>query len=113
MVYERTQKLSEDWSTEQVLKFAQKEGFDDFFKIFKSQKVTGKVLLNMDKKYMQEVLGILNVKQQIKLRLRLEESNVQNPDEYVIYGWGRNAEGQLATNPSKEIFKPIKIKLPN
>lgn len=31
---------------------------------------------------------------------------------YVIYGWGRAAEGALATNPSKSITKPIKIKLP-
>jgi hypothetical protein len=55
----------------------------------------------MDKKYTEEVLGILNVKLQQKLKLKLSESNQDNPDEYVVYGWGRAAEGQLAGNPSK------------
>ncbi len=35
-----------------MIKFAQKEGLDDFIKIFKVEKVTGKTLLDMDKKYM-------------------------------------------------------------
>lgn len=67
----------------------------------------------MDKKYMEEVLGIENIKLQIKLKLRLEESNKEDPESYVVHGWGRASEGQLATNPSKEIAKPIKIKLPS
>ena len=66
----------------------------------------------MDKKYMEEVLGIVNQKLQLKLKLRIEECNTENPDEYVVHGWGRAAEGQLSTNPSKEIGKPFKIKLP-
>ena len=66
----------------------------------------------MSKKYMEEVLGIMNQKAQQKLRLRMEECNKENPDDYIIHGWGRAAEGQLGTNPSKEITKPLKIKLP-
>lgn len=112
VAYERTEELSSQWSTEEVVKFAQREGFEDFIKIFQSEKVTGKVLLEMDKKYMEEVLGISNVKMQQKLSIRLQESNIENPDAYVIYGWGRASEGALATNPSKEITKPIKVKLP-
>ena len=50
---------------------------------------------------MEEVLGVMNQKAQQKLRLRMEECNKENPDEYVMYGWGRAAEGQLGTNPSK------------
>lgn len=112
MAYERTQELSSHWSTEDVIKFAQSEGFEDFIKIFQSEKVTGKILLEMDKKYTEEVLGISNVKMQQKLSIKLQESNVENPDVYVIHGWGRASEGALGTNPSKEITKPIKIKLP-
>jgi hypothetical protein len=96
-----------------VVRFAQREGLEDFIKIFQSEKVTGQVLLDMDKKYMEEVLGISNVKMQQKLSIRLQESNIENPDSYVIHGWGRASEGALGTNPSKEITKPIKIKLPN
>ena len=52
MAWERTSKPSETWSTEEVIKFAQSEGFEDYINVFKSEKVTGKVLLDMDKKYM-------------------------------------------------------------
>lgn len=45
VAYERTQELSSQWSTEEVIRFAQREGFEDFIKIFQSEKVTGKVLL--------------------------------------------------------------------
>ena len=30
----------------------------------------------------------------------------------MLYGWGRAAEGQLGTNPSTQINKPLKMKLP-
>lgn len=113
VAYERVKELSENWTTEDIVKFAQQEGFEDYIKIFKAEKVNGKVLLNMDKKYMEEVLGIENVKLQIKLKLRLEECNKEDPEGYVVYAWGRASEGQLGTNPSKEINKPIKIKLPH
>lgn len=57
-------------------------------------------------------MGISNVKMQQKLSIRLQESNIENPDTYVIHGWGRASEGALGTNPSKEITKPIRVKLP-
>jgi hypothetical protein len=71
MAWERTSKPSETWSTEEVIKFAQSEGFEDYINVFKSEKVTGKMLLDMDKKYMEEVLGIINHKLQQKLKLRI------------------------------------------
>jgi hypothetical protein len=37
--------------------------------------VTGKTLLTMDKRYMEDVLGILNVKIQQRLMVQLEENN--------------------------------------
>ncbi len=36
MAYERTQELSSHWTTEDVIKFAHREGFQDFIKIFQS-----------------------------------------------------------------------------
>lgn len=75
--------------------------------------MTGKILLEMDKKYMEEVLGLVNVKMQQKLSVKMAEANIERPDSYVIHGWGRASEGALGTNPSKEVTKPIKIKLPN
>ncbi len=58
------------------------------------------------------MLGIENVKIQQKLKLRSEDCNKEDPDSYVLHAWGRGAEGQLGTNPSKEITKPFKFKLP-
>lgn len=101
MAWERVTRPSETWSTEDVIKFAQSEGFEDYINVFRIEKVTGKVLLEMDKKYMEEVLGILNHKLQQKLKIRLQEKNQQNGEGDIIYGWGRAAEGQLSTNPSK------------
>jgi hypothetical protein len=113
VAYERASELSTHWTTEDVVKFALAEGFEDFIKIFKSENVTGKILLEMDKKYMEEVLGMVNVKMQQKLTLKIAEENIERPDNYILHGWGRASEGALGTNPSKEILKPIKIKLPN
>lgn len=59
-----------------MIKFAHAEGFEDFIKIFKAEKVTGKILLEMDKKYMEEVLGIVNQKMQQKLTLKIAEQNI-------------------------------------
>jgi hypothetical protein len=36
VAYERIQELSSHWTTEDVIKFAQSEGFEDFIKIFQS-----------------------------------------------------------------------------
>jgi len=75
MAWERVTRPSETWNTEEVIKFAQSEGFEDYINVFRIEKVTGKVLLEMDKKYMEEVLGILNHKLQQKLKIRLQEKN--------------------------------------
>ena len=112
IAYERVEPLSINWKTEDVIKFAQREGFEDYIKIFKAEKVTGRVLLQMDKKYTEEVLGIINQKTQLKLSLRLQECNSDNPDNWIIHGWGRTADGALGTNPSKDISVPLKVKLP-
>lgn len=36
VVYERVQELSAQWTTEDVVKFAIAEGFEDFIQIFKA-----------------------------------------------------------------------------
>ena len=112
VAYERVEPLSVNWKTEDVIKFAQREGFEDYIKIFKAEKVTGRVLLEMDKKYSEEVLGIINQKVYQKLSMRLQECNSENAENWLVHGWGRTAEGALGTNPSKDISKPLKVKLP-
>lgn len=36
LAYERTEDLSINWNTEDVVRFAQKEGLEDYIKIFKA-----------------------------------------------------------------------------
>jgi hypothetical protein len=60
-----------------LVEWAYKEGYEDYIKIFKSEKVTGNILLSMEKRYMEDVLGILNVKVQQRLMVQLQECNVE------------------------------------
>lgn len=39
--YERKQKLTKNWTNGEVLKWAEKEGFDNYLKILQAEKVTG------------------------------------------------------------------------
>lgn len=61
---------------------------------------------------MVDVLGITGVKIQQRMKVRIHECNQDNPEDYYIYGWGRNDKGQLCANPSANVTNPIKIKLP-
>lgn len=54
-----------------MLKWIENEGFDDYLKIFKNEKVTGKKLLEMEKGYMEDVLGITNYKIQQRMKVRI------------------------------------------
>lgn len=62
---------------------------------------------------MVDVLGITNIKIQQRMKVRIHECNEENPEDYTIFGWGRNDKGQLGTNPSANVTNPIKIKLPD
>lgn len=48
-------------------------------KILQVEKVNGKKLLEMDKKYMEDVLGITNAKTQQKMALRIAHYNSEHP----------------------------------
>ena len=52
IVAERKEETAENWTTEDVIKFAHREGLQDYINVFKSEKITGKKLLGMDKTYM-------------------------------------------------------------
>lgn len=52
LAFERLEPLTINWDNKDVIKFAQKEGFEDYIKVLKVEKVTGKTLLEMDKKYL-------------------------------------------------------------
>lgn len=66
----------------------------------------------MDKRYMEDVLGLLNHKLQQRLQIMLEDCNREKEENCTIYGWGRNEKSQLGINPSNPVGNPYKVKLP-
>ena len=66
----------------------------------------------MEKTYMEDVLGITNIKVQQRMKVRISECDEENPEDYNIYAWGRNDKGQLCANPSANVTNAMKIKLP-
>lgn len=97
-----------------MLAWAESEGFTDYLKILEAEKVTGEKLLTMSKVYMEDVLGISNTSTQQKMTLLINESNknVEDFNNYVVHGWGKNDKGQLCMNPSANINNPVRLKLP-
>lgn len=76
------------------------------------EKVDGKKLLDMDKKYMTDVLGITNASHQQKMLLSIEKNQEISYSADELYGWGRNDAGQLGNSMALHVQKPIKLKLP-
>lgn len=79
--FERKIKLYQEWDTADVVKWAETEKLTDYIKIFKAEKVTGSKLMESDKSYMEDVLGITSFKHQQKIRMLLQELK-ENSENY-------------------------------
>lgn len=67
----REESLLENWNNEQVIQWLRREGFDDYVNIMRVEKVDGKKLMKMEKKYMEDRLGITNTNLQQKIMLSI------------------------------------------
>ena len=76
------------------------------------EKVNGQKLITMDKKYMENVLGITNTNLQQKILLSIEEHRKISYKKDKLFGWGKNETGQLGNNMAIFVNKPVSIKLP-
>ena len=112
IVLSRTEYVLEKWDTPRVLEWLKKEGFDDYINIMRTEKVDGKKLLEMDKKYMTDVLGIMNSNLQQKMIMSIQQHQEISYSGDELYGWGRNDSGQLGNSMMQFAHKPIRIKLP-
>jgi hypothetical protein len=63
----------EEWNTERVAEWLREIGFGAFVRIARAEKVDGIKLKTMEKKYMENVLGITKLNMQQKLILCIEE----------------------------------------
>jgi hypothetical protein len=112
--FERKKKLLKYWNNSDVLQWAEEEGFEEYLKILKVEKVTGEKLLTMDETYMEDVLGMTlpSIKHKINLLVQELNANTDNFEDYVVHSWGKNDKGQLCVNPSASVATPVKLKLP-
>lgn len=108
----RSEYVLEKWDNTKVLDWLKKEGFSEFINIMRTEKVTGRKLLDMDQKYMTDVMGVTNANLQQKMLMSIQRHQEVSYQGDELYGWGRNDTGQLATNQMQHAQKPVKIKMP-
>ena len=102
------------WTNEEVLKWFEKElGFDDYLKVIKYQNIKGKNILEGDRKYFKDILGMSANK--IKLLLNKEIKKVEDGSiigNSKFYGYGNNKYGQLGLIDIKYTKIPKKLEIP-
>ena len=102
-----------DWDVDQISNWFEKEiGYEEYLKVIKYQKVTGKNLLEGDRKYFKETLGmsVNKIKQLTNKEIKkVENGSVSN---IKIWGYGNNRSGQLGVVNTKYSKIPIKLEIP-
>ena len=102
-----------DWSTEQVSEWFERElGFEEYLNVIKYQKVNGKNIIDGDRKYFKDILG-MNVSKINKLCnkeiKKVEDGSVNN---IKAWGYGNNRSGQLGLTNIKYSKNPLKLEIP-
>ena len=102
-----------DWGVDKILDWFEKEiGYEDYLKVIKYQNVTGKNILEGDRKYFKETLGmpVNKIKQLTNKEIkRVENGSVK---DIKIWGYGNNRSGQLGVVSTKYSKIPIKLEIP-
>ena len=102
------------WTTEEVYKwFEQELGFDDYLKVIKYQNVTGKNIIEGDRKYFKDILGmsVNKIKQLINKEIKkVEEGSIKGNPKF--FGYGNNKYGQLGLINIKYTKIPKKLEIP-
>ena len=102
-----------DWGVDQILDWFEKEiGYEEYLKVIKYQNVTGKNILEGDRKYFKETLGmpVNKIKQLTNKEIKkVENGSVKN---MKIWGYGNNRSGQLGIVSNKYSKIPIKLEIP-
>ena len=102
-----------DWTMEEILDWFEKDiDFEEYLKVVKYQKVNGKNIVEGDKKYFKDILGMSSNK--IKQLTNKEIKKVENGSvkNIKIWGYGNNRFGQLGLASAKYSKIPIKLEIP-
>lgn len=87
---ERNIEQLEEWDTERVVQWLREIGFEAYAKIARFEKLDGKKLKNIEKKYMHNVLGITKQNMQQKFIMSIEENLHKKSNNDKLWGWGKN-----------------------
>ena len=102
-----------DWTMEEILDWFEKDiDFEEYLKVVKYQKVNGKNIVEGDKKYFKDILGMSSNK--IKQLTNKEIKKVENGSvkNIKIWGYGNNRFGQLGLASTKYSKIPTKLEIP-
>ena len=102
------------WNNEEVFQWFEKElCFDDYLKVIKYQNVTGKNIIEGDRKYFKDILGmsVNKIKQLCNKEIKkVEEGSIKGESKF--FGYGNNKFGQLGFIDIKYTKIPKKIEIP-
>ena len=103
-----------EWSVDEVMDWFEKDlKYEDYLKVIKYQKIDGKAIIEGDKEFFMNCLGMTRniirnlCEKEIK---KVENGSVKN---LKIWGWGNNKNGNLGILNLKYTKKPIKISAPS
>jgi uncharacterized protein (UPF0248 family) len=102
------------WNNKQILEWAEKINFTDYLKILQYENITGKDLINADKKFLEDRLGLK--KEDLQTKFFTEITTLAKPSfgKQRLYGWGNNTWGQLGVQtPGTNVIHAIEIPMPN
>lgn len=89
-----------DWSSEEVAAWADTVGFGHCVNVIKFSKITGKLFLDQleedEDNFLSDTLGIFNVSDRYKLLTEMKRVKKPTIDDFALYGWGVNKDGELA-----------------
>ena len=101
-----------DWTIKDISEWFEKEiGFEEYLNIIKYEKVDGKKIMEGDKKYFKDIIGmsVNKINQLYKEIKKVEDGSVKN---MKIWGYGNNRFGQLGLSNIKYSKTPLKLEIP-
>ena len=102
------------WTNEEVFQWFEKElCFEEYLKVIKYQNVTGKNIIEGDRKYFKDILGmsVNKIKQLCNKEIKkVEEGSIIGESKF--FGYGNNKYGQLGFIDIKYTKIPKKMEIP-
>ena len=100
-----------DWSMNEIYDWFKEIGLEDYLNIIKYDNIDGKKIIEGDKKYFKDILGMAGnkINQLYKEIKKMEDGSTRN---MKIWGYGNNRFGQLGLINTKYSKIPLKLEIP-